>query len=118
MPFKFAFLGCWHSHAKMHVRESEARPNKVKLIGAYDSDPVVVAKWREQWGGHIFQSVEAVLDSDADAVIVEGRVFQNLDYAEQALEAGKHVLLEKPAGVDLEQLKRIHRLSRANDEPC
>ena len=111
MPFKFAFLGCWHSHAKMHVRESAARPNEVKLIGAYDSDPAVVAKWREPGDCHIFPSVEAVLDSDADAVVVEGRVFQNLDYAEQALGAGKHVLLEKPAGVDLEQLKRIQKLS-------
>ena len=111
MPFKFAFLGCWHSHAKMHVRESAARPSEVKLIGAYDSDPVVVAKWREPGDCHIFPSVEAVLDSDADAVVVEGRVFQNLNYAQQALGAGKHVLLEKPAGVDMEQFKRIQKLS-------
>ena len=71
MPFKFAFLGCWHSHTGMHVRESAARPDEVKLIGAYDSDPVVVAKWREHWDTHVFPSVEALLDSDADAVVVE-----------------------------------------------
>ncbi|MBI1929100.1 Gfo/Idh/MocA family oxidoreductase [Candidatus Poribacteria bacterium] len=111
MPFKFAFLGCWHSHTSMHVRESVARPDEFKLIGIYDSDPAVIAKRREQWAVPVFPSVEAVLDSEPDAVVVEGRVFQNLDYAEQALKAGKHVLLEKPAGVDLEQLKRIHRLS-------
>ena len=111
MAFKFAFLGCWHSHTNMHVRESAARPNEFKFIGIYDSDPAVIAKRREEWGVPVFPSVEAVLHSDADAVVVEGRVFQNLDYAEQALEAGKHVLLEKPAGVDLEQLKRIQRLS-------
>ncbi len=44
-------------------------------------------------------------------IIVEGHVYQNLDYAEQALEAGKHVLLEKPAGVDTEQYERIQDLS-------
>ena len=56
-------------------------------------------------------SAEAVLDSQAEAVVIEGRVFQNLDYAEKALRAGKHVLLEKPAGVDLEQLRRVQKLS-------
>ena len=63
----------------------------------------------------VFPSAEAVLDSDAQAVIVGGHVYQNLDYAEQALEAGKHVLLEKPAGVNIEQLKRIHELSERRD---
>ena len=78
--------------------ESVARPDGAELIGAYDSDPLVVDKWRDQQGGHIFRSVEAVLDSDADAVIVEGRIFQNLDYAELALEAGKHVLFGETRG--------------------
>jgi len=111
MPFKFAFLGCWHSHAKMHVREAAARPNEVELIGAYDSDPAVVDTWRHQSEIVIFPSVEAVLDSEAEAVVIEGRVFQNLDYAEKALQAGKHVLLEKPAGVDLTQLRKVQKLS-------
>ncbi|MCH2575632.1 Gfo/Idh/MocA family oxidoreductase [Candidatus Poribacteria bacterium] len=111
MPFKFAFLGCWHSHAKMHLREAETRPNEVELIGAYDSDPVVVKRWSQEFGVDMFPSAEAVLDSQAEAVVIEGRVFQNLDYAEKALRAGKHVLLEKPAGVDLEQLRRVQKLS-------
>ncbi len=56
-------------------------------------------------------SVEDVLNSQAEAVVVEGHVYQNLDYAERALAAGKHVLLEKPAGVDLSQLERLHKLA-------
>ena len=52
-----------------------------------------------------------MLNSEVDAVIVEGHVYQNLDYAERALTAGKHVLLEKPAGVNLDQFKRIQKLA-------
>ena len=111
MPFKFAFLGCWHGHTKMHVNEALAHPSESELIGIYDSDAAVTAMRSQEWGVPVFPSVEAVLESDADAVIVEGRIFQNLDYAEQALEAGKHVLLEKPAGVDLEQMERVQQLS-------
>jgi predicted dehydrogenase len=113
---KFAYLGTWHSHAGMHVREATQRPDEFQLVGMYDPDPGVIARRKKEWSDpfpdlHVFPSVEAVLDSDAEAVIVEGHVYQNLDYAEAALEAGKHVLLEKPAGVNLAQLERIHKLS-------
>ena len=116
MPIKFAFLGAWHSHAVMHVREAAERPDEIQLLGMYDSDPAVISKNQERWKElfsdiQVSPSAEAVLESDAEIVITEGHVYQNLDYAEMALEAGKHVLLEKPAGVDLEQYRRIQDLS-------
>ena len=116
-PLRFAFLGAWHSHAGMHVREATRRPDELQLLGLYDSDPEVVAARRAEWAAlhgelAVFASVEAVLESEAEAVVVEGRVHENLDYAERALEAGKHVLLEKPAGVDIDHLARVHDLAR------
>ena len=113
---KFAFLGAWHSHAAMHVREAAARPGEVELVGMYDADPAVIQQNQERWAEYgldipVFESIEDVLNSQAEAVVVEGHVYQNLDYAEQALTAGKHVLLEKPAGVDLAQLERLHKLA-------
>ncbi|MDE2733522.1 MAG: Gfo/Idh/MocA family oxidoreductase [Gemmatimonadota bacterium] len=113
---RFAFLGAWHSHASMHVREAAARPGEVELVGMYDPDPAVIQQNLERWAEYgldipVFASIEDVLNSRAEAVVVEGHVYQNLDYAERALAAGKHVLLEKPAGVDLAQLERLHKLS-------
>ena len=109
MPLKFAYLGAWHSHAPMHVREAARRPDEFQLVGMYDPDPEVVARNRQRWAEyklplHVFPT--------AEALIVEGHIYQNLDYVEEALGAGKHILLEKPAGVDLAQLERIHELSR------
>ena len=117
MPLKFAYLGAWHSHAPMHVREAARRPDEFQLVGMYDPDPEVVARNRQRWAEynlplHVFPTAEALLESAAEALIVEGHIYQNLDYVEEALGAGKHVLLEKPAGVDLAQLERIHELSR------
>ena len=121
MRLKFAFLGTWHSHASMHVREAVQRPDEVQLVGMYDSDSEVIVERKKGWAEYfedipVFDSVEAVLESEAEAVIVEGHVYQNLDYAEQALEAGKHVLLEKPAGVNLDQFKRIQKLGYEGPE--
>ncbi len=120
MPLKFAYLGAWHSHASMHVREAAQRPDEFHLVGMYDPDPEVIARNQQRWAEFnlplsVFPTPEAVLDSAAEAVIVEGHIYQNLDYAEQALKAGKHVLLEKPAGVDLAQLERIHSLAKSEN---
>ena len=117
-PLRFVLLGSWHGHAEMHVREAARRPDEFRLVGMYDSDPEVVHGKRAQWTGlhpelAVFPSVAAALESEADAVVVEGRIHENLEYAEQALNAGKHVLLEKPAGVDIDHLARVHELARS-----
>ena len=113
---KFAFLGAWHSHASMHVREAAGRPNEFQLLGMYDADSEVVKRNLQKWQEYgldipIFDSIDDVLNSEAEAVVVEGHVYENLDYVEWALDAGKHVLMEKPAGVDLVRLEQVHALS-------
>ncbi len=117
MPLKFAYLGLWHSHAVMHVRDAASRPDEFQLVGVYEPDPTIREAKLGEWAGDlpdipVFDSIEEALDRDAEAIICEGRVSENLDYAERALEAGKHVLLEKPAGVDMVQLQRLHDLAR------
>ena len=113
---KFVFLGAWHGHASMHVKEAAARPEEFELVGMHDADAEVIGRNQEKWKEYgleipLFESVEDLLTSEAAAVVIEGHVYQNLDYVEQALNAGKHVLMEKPAGVNLEHLERVHALA-------
>ena len=113
---KFAFLGVWHSHTPMHVREAAQRPEEFEVVGMYDADRMVIEKNQENWQEYglaipVFDSVADLLDSEAEAVVVEGHVYGNLAYVEQALRAGKHVLMEKPAGVDLGDLEKVHALA-------
>ncbi len=117
MPLKFAYLGLWHSHTVMHIRDAASRPDEFQLVGAYEPDPDIRNAKLGDWSADIpdipfFESIEQALDSDAEAIVCEGRVSENLDYAERALAADKHVLLEKPAGVDMRQLARLHDTAR------
>ena len=117
MRLKFAFFGTWHSHAPMHIREAVACPEELEFMGMYDPDPEVIARNQARWAEYgleipVFETPDAVLNSAAEVVIVEGHVHQNLEYAEQALRAGKHVLLEKPAGVDLARFEQIQALAQ------
>ena len=118
MALKFAFLGAWHGHAGMHVDTASRCPDAFELLGMYDPDPQVIARNQERFARYnlpvaVIPAAQAVLESEAEAVVIEGHIYENLDYAEQALNAGKHVLLEKPAGVDLNHLQRVHDLSRS-----
>ena len=118
MSLKFGYLGIWHSHSVLHVKDAGKRPSELELIGIYEPDPEILESKLNQWANYlpddliIFDSIEEVLNSDAEAIICEGRVSENLDYAEKALNAGKHVLLEKPAGVDLDQLQKLHQIAQ------
>jgi predicted dehydrogenase len=119
---KLGMLGMWHSHADGIVRRIAQHPDEFSLVGFYDPDPGVVAGRRREWepriaGFRVFDRPELLLAEPLDGVVVEGRVFENLGLARLALESGRPVMLEKPAGerlaefralVDLAQRKHLH----------
>lgn len=119
---KLGMLGMWHSHADGIVRQVAAHPDEFTLVGFYDPDPAIVADRRRQWepriaGFRVFDRPEQLLAEPLDGVVVEGRVFENLALARLALDSGRPVMLEKPAGerlddfrslVDLAQRKHLH----------
>jgi predicted dehydrogenase len=117
MPLKLGMLGMWHSHADGIVNQATANPNEFTLAGFHDSDPKVVAERRKKWepkvpGFRVFDKAEQLLSEPLDGVVVEGRVYENLKLARMALEAGKPVMLEKPAGDDLAEYRRLIDLAQ------
>ena len=120
MTLRFGFLGASHGHRGHHVREAAERPDEVELVGFYDPDEAVVETNTAELARDLpgvdvtaFETPQALLDSDIEAVVVEGHVHENVEFARLALEAGKHVLLEKPAGGRLDRLAELQELSRA-----
>jgi predicted dehydrogenase len=117
MPLKLGMLGMWHTHADGIVRQVAAHPDEFQLIGFHDSDPQVVARQVPRWTPQIpnfrlYDSAEELLRQPLDGVVVEGRVDQNLGLARQALERGLPVLLEKPAGVNLDEHRRLLEMAQ------
>jgi predicted dehydrogenase len=117
MPLKLGMLGMWHSHADGIVHRVAEHPDEFALVGFYDPDPEVVASRRRQWeakipGFRVFEKPAALLGEALDGVVVEGRVHENLEMARLALESGRPVLLEKPAGHKLEEHRRLIDLAQ------
>lgn len=116
MPLRLAMLGMWHTHADGIVRQIAAHPDEFTLVGFFDRDPKVIARRKEQWEPRIgtlpiFGSADSLVRERIDGVVVEGRVFENVQLARLALEQGRPVLLEKPAGVDLDAFQRLIELA-------
>ncbi len=97
-PLHVAFLGCGfitrvHSH---HLKAALSR----MIVPSYASrDRGKAEEFRSQFGGRTaFGSYdEAITDRTVDAVVIAVPPRFHLDLARQALVAGKHVLVEKPA---------------------
>jgi predicted dehydrogenase len=117
MPLQLGMLGMWHVHAPGIVRQVVAHPDEFTLVGFHDPDPEVAQRRQEEWrdlvpGFRLFASPEELLGQPLDGVVVEGQVFQNPGLARLALEADKHVLLEKPAGVKVQAFQDLQSLAR------
>jgi myo-inositol 2-dehydrogenase / D-chiro-inositol 1-dehydrogenase len=66
-------------------------------------------------GAKAYKNYRDLLASDVDAVIIATPVFLHPEHFEAAIKAGKHVYIEKPAGVDIEGCKRVMRAADAAD---
>lgn len=118
MALRIGLLGMWHVHAGGLVARLAAEPDCFQLVGGYDPDPAVVERRRHEWtplvdGFRTFARPEDLLNEPLDAVAVEGLVDQNVGYARQAVESGRHVLLEKPAGTNLREFRGLLDAARA-----
>ncbi len=105
-------LGIGHAHAVGKLRVLQESPD-FELVGASEPD----AKWRAQRAGAFagvrWLTVEELLeDQRVQMVAVESAVQNNLELAQKAIDAGKHIHLDKPPGTSLEGLREL--LDEAN----
>ncbi|MBL8828681.1 MAG: Gfo/Idh/MocA family oxidoreductase [Planctomycetaceae bacterium] len=118
MALRIGMLGMWHVHATGMARQIAAHPDEFELVGCFDPEPNVVrdrvAGWREFAGElPLCDSAEDLLRQPLDAVLVEGRVYDNVRWARMALESGRPVLLEKPAGDNVRDFAALVELAQA-----
>jgi len=115
MKLRFAQYGISHAHASGKAAALKAS-DEVEFCGVYEPDPEVrrtKGAADAYQGVRWFGTVSEMLDDDSiAAVAVEGAVAQNLGFAREALERGKHVWLDKPAGDDWTEFRSLIALAR------
>jgi len=102
-----------HGHAVSWIVSMRKNPN-VELVGVFEPDPVrrqQVAEHDANYAGvHWFDSAEEMLnDPSIVAITSEGLNAESLDQTEAIVDAGKHLIYDKPAGDNWPQWQRIIR---------
>jgi predicted dehydrogenase len=104
-----AFMGRAHSHAwrsASHFFDLPLRPKMKLLVGA---DPIRTVSAAETLGWHSWSSDwrEAVNREDIDLIDICTPGYLHEEIAVAALEAGKHVICEKPLANDVHSAERM-----------
>jgi predicted dehydrogenase len=106
-PVHLAFLGCGFI-TQVHSRH--LRKMRRDFVCSYASrDAARAAEYQRRLGGvgHYDSYEEAIDDPEIDAVVVAVPTRYHPELALQALEAGKHVLVEKPAFALLDDYRNV-----------
>jgi predicted dehydrogenase len=115
MAIKMVQYGIAHAHASGKV-DAMKRNSNVDFCGIFESDDKVREKYSNIKDVHWFKSKEEMLDDDSIiGVAVEGEVKDNLKFAREAIEHGKHVWLDKPAGNDMDEFHRILLMAKEKE---
>ena len=107
-------IGCGRIAERRHVPEYYNNRN-VKIIGYFDYNKENAMKLAEKYGGIIYESLEEMLKDDKiQAVSVCVANSAHTSVSMQALEAGKHVLCEKPMAVNCEDAENMLKCAKKN----
>jgi predicted dehydrogenase len=107
---RVAIVGCGLIGAK---RASALAPDD-ELLACYDVNEQASRDLSEQYQAKACATLEELFAAGPEVVIVATVHDQLAGLAERALEAGAHVLVEKPAGVSTAQLERLIECQRAS----
>lgn len=100
-----------HYHAQGYKKDSRCR-----ISAVYDIRREAAEKWvaDHSLDARVCESFEELLEM-CDAVDICTPNFLHYVYAEQALKAGKHLLVEKPMAVRLEECEMLAETAKATD---
>ncbi len=112
---KIGIIGCGKITEVRHAPEYNENPNCV-ITGFFDMDTAKSTALAKQYGGTAFNSVEELLQSDVDAVSVCVANRFHAEISIQALNAGKHVLCEKPMATTEQDCKAMVDAAAKNNK--
>ncbi|MGB5554262.1 MAG: Gfo/Idh/MocA family oxidoreductase [Flavobacteriaceae bacterium] len=95
--------------ANLHA-EAVIQMKGAELIGLWNRTPKKAKAKAQQFGCRSYNSVQELLaDPKIDAVFILTNMETHCEYTVMAAEAGKHILVEKPAASNIDELERMQQ---------
>ncbi len=106
---KVGVLGAGHL-GKIHLRLLN-QSEKYELTGFYDPDSTNADKVAQEFGYKKFDTITELIEA-VDVVDIVTPTLSHFDCAKEAIEAGKHVFIEKPIANTIEEAEEIIKLAK------
>jgi predicted dehydrogenase len=114
MPVKYGVIGCGAIAQRRHIPECIANPES-KLVALADPVAERVNELAAKYGAKGYTDYKEMLkDPSIDAVVVAGPNSLHAQQSIDALNAGKHVLCEKPMATTREDAKAMLEAAKKN----
>ena len=107
-------LGCGKIAQVRHIPEYAENPD-AKLAAFFSPNRARAQEQADKYGGKVYDTAEALLaDPDIDAVSICAANYAHAELSIQALNAGKHVLCEKPMATTLADCEAMVECAKKN----
>lgn len=113
---KYGFLGASQILKNQHGR-AFAEAQNAEVVGIASRRPSKAAEYAQDLGiPHVYESYDAMLaDPAVEAVLITLPMNLHCEWVVKAVEAGKHVLCEKPLVLTVDEGERVLKAAKAND---
>lgn len=106
--------GCGGIARRRTIPEGIIPASNAALSAVFDVSREVTEAVAEQFSARACVTEEELLDSDCQAVYIATPVHLHASQTRRAAEAGKHVLCEKPLGLNVREAEEMMAVCRAN----
>lgn len=112
-PVRVALIGAGAVSDYHHVPALRLDP-RAELVAACDANAELLEKRRSDWKIDKLTTDPAVLcaDPDIDAVVIATPNYTHLPIAVAAAQAGKHIMCEKPLGLNAGEVRSMYHAAR------
>jgi predicted dehydrogenase len=110
---KWGIIGCGRISHRFMQGLNAVPGNQIKSV--WSRRPESVNGFVSQYGGDACVSLQELLESDIDAVYIATLPDTHAGYSIASLNAGKHVLCEKPAAINLNSLRTVIAIAKSKN---
>ena len=107
---------CRRYFTSLH-NEGVKQTEDAELIGIWNRTREKAVSKSKLFGCKVFDTVEELINS-VDVVYILTNMETHHQYARQAIDVGKHVLIEKPTAVTVEEIEDLKMECRQNECSC
>lgn len=114
---RIGFIGAGFVSLMHHSAVKQTK--NARLVGVHDMNHELMKKRASEWEVRAYDSVEELVHSpEIDLVYILSPIEHHFEHAKKAIEAGKHLLVEKPVGKSADEIRELARLAKERGVCC